>query len=215
MKKLLLGISFLFLFSIHSLFAETYMGATANYNFQYYSLKDSFGSSYQYNARYPNFGFLIGSAEKLYNNYNLGAEIFFLDGSGTTQTKTIDNGYATAKFTTTWSFGGDIVPGYYLAQNTLAYLRLGIINTRMALRGSVTPAGLAAGYTNQGAIPRTLVGGRAGLGLEWRFYQKWKVRGEYVFTKYRPLSMADVTGFRDNVAPTNNQLVLGLVYAFN
>lgn len=194
----------------------TYMGLGIGANNTSYRLKDSAGADFQFNARYPTVGVFVGDGAAFKNNFYLGAELFLSGGTGNTTFRNINNNMDAAKVSSTYVYGFDVMPGYILGnqKNTLLYGKLGLALARVELRGYITQNAINAGITDQGTTPRTFAGARVGLGLQQSLSKFIKVRGEYVYTGYRTLSVMDNSGNRDRLQPTTNQVTVALVYEF-
>lgn len=89
---------------------------------------------------------------------------------------------------TTYGYGASILPGILLSDNTLAFLRAGIVNSR---------------FTNVG---QSSTGGQFGVGLETALTQATDIRFEYDFTAYRSVSTLG--------SPRSDAFMLGLLYKF-
>jgi opacity protein-like surface antigen len=87
-----------------------------------------------------------------------------------------------------YSVGASLLPGLYLDDVILAYLRLGVLYTR---------------FDN---LSVTRAGAQAGVGLQTHLSGPWDVRAEYVYTRY-----GSITGIG---SPKTDQFGLGLIYHF-
>lgn len=217
MLKKILFVSLVFLLNSSAAFAYgTYMGLGIGMNSTSYTLKDATNTSYQYNVRYPTVGVFVGDGTVLKNNFYLAGEFFVSDGTGTTSYRNIENNTISANISSTYSYGADVIPGYVTGKNknTLFYGRLGIVGTRMQLRGMITPTGIAAGVDNTKTVPQTYAGGRFGVGVQQSFSRFIKARAEFVHTAYRGLSVLDSSGLMDGLKPSSNQFNLAFIYEF-
>ena len=112
-----------------------------------------------------------GSTFGASQNFYLGGELNFDVGHYTT--------YGTA-----YGLGVSILPGLMLSQSTMLYGRFGIDTIHSSYK-----------QMNQG----TTFGTEYGLGLQTNVYEKWDVRGEYVYSN----------------AKSDGQYNLSLVYKFD
>lgn len=100
--------------------------------------------------------------------------------------------FATAEITnsnglkTTYGYGASLIPGILLSENTLAFVRAGVVRSS---------------FTN---VSEMSTGGQFGLGLETALTQAMNVRGEYDFTAYRTAATVG--------APRSDAFMLGLIY---
>ncbi len=93
----------------------------------------------------------------------------------------------------TYGFGVSLIPGVMINESTMAYGRLGVVNTH---------------FSNLNSSNRT--GGQFGLGLQTSVTQNVDVRGEYDYVAYQ--SKDTVWG---SYAPRQDVFTVGLVYKIN
>lgn len=90
---------------------------------------------------------------------------------------------------TSYGYGASVLPGVMLSDQTLAYLRGGVVRTE---------------FSN---VNNMATGAEMGVGLQTFLTQNFDLRGEYDYTAYRTVS-----GIH---APSADSYDLGLVYKFN
>lgn len=93
---------------------------------------------------------------------------------------------------TTYSYGVSILPGVMLSDKTLAFARIGLVNTR---------------FTDQDA--RTKPGAQFGIGLQTAVTQNVDLRGEYDYTAYRSFNQST---YARATNPRTDAFNLSLVY---
>lgn len=93
----------------------------------------------------------------------------------------------------TYGFGVSLIPGVMLNESTLAFARVGVVNTH---------------FSNLVNSNRT--GGQIGLGLQTSVTQNIDVRGEYDYVAYQSKST-----FWGSMAPRQDVFTVGLVYKIN
>jgi opacity protein-like surface antigen len=113
----------------------------------------------------------------------LGGEVF----STVTDAEVTDNGLKS-----TFAYGVSIVPGLFLSDHTMGYVRAGIMRTRFS------PSGL-------GNV--TVSGGQFGLGIQTNLMQNWDLRGEYDYDAY-----GSISGLSGN--PRGDDFTLAILYKF-
>jgi len=86
------------------------------------------------------------------------------------------------------SYAAGILPGVKLSDETLAFLRLGVVNS----------------YFN--SVKTRSSGGQVGFGLQTYFFDDWDVRGEFIYTGYNSLS-----GIH---SPESSTFVLSFIHSF-
>lgn len=117
-------------------------------------------------------------------NFYLAGEVF-----GTIGTADISD---STRVKTSYGYGASALPGVMLSDHTLAFARLGIVESR---------------FSN---AQKTRTGGQVGVGLQTTLTQNVDLRAEYDFTSY-----SSFTGKNGRVAsPRQDAFNLGLVYNF-
>ncbi|MBA3661420.1 MAG: hypothetical protein H0W64_06810 [Gammaproteobacteria bacterium] len=137
------------------------------------------------NFRGVPFSAFLGYGGMLYQNFYLAGEL-----AATIGTATISE---SGSLKTSYGFGASILPGVYLSDHTMAYARLGVVNSRFT------------------TLQKNVTGGQAGLGMQTSLTQNVDVRGEYDFTAYP--SITGPTGQVD--APRSDAYTLGIIYKFD
>ncbi len=89
----------------------------------------------------------------------------------------------------TRSYGASFLPGIYLNNILVGYLRLGAVGSK---------------FTEPDA---TKIGGQVGFGLQTFLNDCWDLRAEYIFTKYE-----NIAGLG---APKSNEIGVGAIYRLN
>lgn len=102
-----------------------------------------------------------------------------------------------------YSFGAYVIPGVFVSNNTVLYLKLGGVYSE-----------LKATYNNSAAfqansISEGIWGGRAGLGVRYYFNKYFSINAEYVFSYYENVkdTYNDTTS---KYQPLTNQFNIGL-----
>ena len=132
-------------------------------------------------------GTLFGGYGWLWDQWYAGLEIFVQDSAMITNyTRKSVNGNVQSN----WGYGGSILPGYLILDNVLAYLRLGVVETRFS------------------AANQWRFGGQVGLGAETALCTNWDLRGEWIYSFYNSLS-------NSYGLPHSQQVDLSLIYKFD
>lgn len=87
-----------------------------------------------------------------------------------------------------YSFGGSLIPGIYLDNIVMGYLRLGVT------------------YAKFSQTDQTVPGIQGGIGLDVTAIDCWHVRGEYDFAKFRQVGAVD--------NPRSDEFSVSLIYHF-
>lgn len=113
---------------------------------------------------------------------------FYLSGevTGTVGTADLDNNN---NLKTSYAYGVSVLPGVMLSDNTMAFLRAGVVRTR---------------FSNAN---ETRTGGQIGVGLQTCLTQNVDLRGEYIYTGYRSFNSTHNVS-----APRSDAVNLSLVY---
>jgi opacity protein-like surface antigen len=107
------------------------------------------------------------------------------------------------------NYGISVLPGVKLNNATLFYVRLGYNWARFDYDETFTTGlGTVAPVTATSDANSTKGGFQYGVGIESTFMDGWSVRAEYNHTGFGKLS----TDFDTEVAPSDNQFMLGLIY---
>ncbi|OGT56058.1 MAG: hypothetical protein A3F43_02025 [Gammaproteobacteria bacterium RIFCSPHIGHO2_12_FULL_42_10] len=117
----------------------------------------------------------------------LGGEVF-----GTVGTANIS---ANTQLKTSYGYGASILPGLIIADRTMVFARLGVIESHF--------------QTNNDSR----VGGEFGLGSQIALTQQIDIRGEYDFVAYEAKNETSGAA-TSSVAPRSDQFNLGLIYKF-
>jgi opacity protein-like surface antigen len=94
---------------------------------------------------------------------------------------------------TTYSYGISALPGVMLSDYTIAFLRVGVLQSRFS-EGDA----------------ETTTGGQVGFGLKTSLTQNVDLRGEYDYVAYRS---KNVTG--GSISPRSDQTSISLIYNFD
>ena len=116
------------------------------------------------------------------------SQSFYLAGEVTATLGTISISDNTG-LKTSYGVGISMLPGVMVNDSTLAYARIGVVNSH---------------FTHD----KNRVGGQFGLGLKTAVTQNMDIRGEYDFVAYKSVN---VTATR-TAAPRSDQFTVGLVY---
>lgn len=125
--------------------------------------------------------FFVGYGGIVSPNVNLAGEFAYTPASG------IISGRDLLK--TNWDLGFSLLPGYYFSERTLAFLRVGLADTRFSMNKGINR-----------------IGGQLGFGMQTNICQNWDLRAEYIWTKYQ--NVKNIT------SPNSDKFNLGLVYKF-
>jgi len=196
-----------------------YLGVGVGYDSyrmrQNVNLTDSVGNNMNQNPALNATGWmggLFGGYGQYMTNSNiyLGGELFAnLSNASTTQTVTgsAAGGGAANYYTNTsgnGSYGISFIPGVKITNNTLLYVRGGYIRTKFEVKES-TSTGFSSSNNNWQN------GWNYGVGLESAIYDNWSVRTEYTHANF---SSYTISASGTKVTPSDNQVMLGLLYHF-
>ncbi len=87
------------------------------------------------------------------------------------------------------SYDVSFLPGMLFTENTLGFLRLGVVSSNFSEPNT------------------TATGGEIGFGLQFALLNCWYIRGEYFYTAYSTI--------KDLGTPVSDTVALGAVYTFN
>lgn len=177
-KKLLASTALLLGCMSSSYAVSLYFGAAAEFD-------NMMGGSASYNGFAPRA--LLGFGGNIFSPVYLAGEIF-ADEDVIDQNNTLDQNQNSVR--TRFSYGGSLLPGISFDPDTVAFVRLGAVETRF----------------NDLNLWRT--GYQIGLGGQLTFFNCWTVRGEYTYSRYRNLSQLD-----GNLH--SNSYLLSLIYDIN
>ena len=157
--------------------------------------------------------------------WNIGLEAFYsrsgADGTENYNLLTGNGGVTTAatgqnKAQITNGYGISVLPGYFLSNGTLAFLRLGWTRSQFQLQNNSTVTGTApilTGTVNTSLSQQQYRNGfTLGLGLETLIVDNWSVRGEFDHTWYNSggFNGANIS----SVNLSNNQGNVSVIYHF-
>lgn len=173
-----------------------YVGADIGANYALF--KDDFEYG---DAKFGDLGavldLFLGYGKMVNQTIYLGGEVFASGYSSDVEGLSIEDN--SAHYKTKYSYGASVIPGILLSQNTMAYARLGVVQTGFKLE-SDSPLG-------NSSKNETVTGGQAGLGLQTHLTKNLDLRGEYDFTAYKSFDSGD-----DTIKPSSGQAKVGLVY---
>jgi opacity protein-like surface antigen len=130
----------------------------------------------------------------------VGGEIFVNDASNSVNSSVPGD---TAKLKTKYSYGVSLIPGVMVSENTLAYVRAGVVKTRFDYKETDGDGNtISSDKSNQ-------TGAQVGLGLKTKLTQNVDLRGEYDYTAYRSYK---IDGVKFN--PSSDAFKVGIVYNF-
>lgn len=162
------------------------LGITTNTSSEVANAVTSTGVQYQpANFRGVPFNVFAGYGGLITQNFYLAGEL-----GGTIGTAEFSNNNG---LKTSYGLGASIIPGIMLSDQTLAFVRAGVVYSR---------------FTNAG---ESASGAQFGFGLQTCITQNIDFRGEYDFTAYRSLNNA----IGRVSAPRKDAFNLGLVYKFD
>jgi opacity protein-like surface antigen len=111
-----------------------------------------------------------GYGMALNQNVHLAGEVF-----GTFGTIALNNNTALGVgLKNNYGYGASVIPGIFLSDHTIAFVRAGIINTHFS------------------SLAATKLGAQFGLGLQTGITQDWDMRGEYTYTQYNHSLKSDL-----------------------
>ncbi len=189
-------------------FADTlpYLGVEVGGDWGNLQLKDAAGvnTNFSYNGAVG--GLFAGLGDNIGENTYLALEGFAYGNSGRTSTKTIitQDGPSSAQIKMRYSYGASILPGYLFTQETMIYLRLGVIRSRYDLNQSVVPSSASSNTSDNNAT-----GAEFGIGGQTCFYHDWAVRAEYDYSDFRSYN-----AFGNRIIPRDQQVKVGVLYRF-
>jgi hypothetical protein len=118
--------------------------------------------------------------------YYLGAEVF---ATPTTLTMQDNHPVGSTSLKISRDFGISILPGLYLSEGFIGYLRLGVIRSKFKDPGNL------------------VTGGQGGIGLQTSLSPAWVLRTEYIYTGYSHISGLG--------SPQSDVFGIGLIYKFD
>lgn len=152
-------------------------------------------------------GIFIGYGQPIIRDkIYLGGELLAnTSNAGTTYSSTLGApiGAYTSKFVVNSSYGGAFLPGYYLTDATLTYVRFGYSYAKMKYTETFTGSSAAKSKTSSGL--------NLGLGIETLLNQKLSGRLEYTHAFYNSFSTSNGTVTN----PSDNQVMVALLYHFS
>lgn len=176
MKKKLLLCSILAGMSVNALAGSVYIGPSL-------FVQKTSGSNSSYTGMYPHLS--LGYSERI-SDYYFAGEVFGAFGNVTISNRT-NRGAISSKIA--HEYGASFIPGIFIREAAIAYLRLGVVNAKFA--------GPSA----------TRMGAQAGVGLQTDLSPNWDLRGEYVYSAFK-----SVAGLG---SPKTNELGVGVIYKFD
>lgn len=126
----------------------------------------------------------FGYSDMISNEGYFAGELFVTPTSGVLSENTPNS----TSLKTTRDFGASIIPGYYINQSVIGFLRFGAITTK---------------FTGPN---KYLTGAQFGIGMQTLLTPNWSVRTEYNYITYRSSSSIGT--------PRSDQFSLGLLYYF-
>jgi opacity protein-like surface antigen len=132
----------------------------------------------------------IGYDATINNQFYIAGEL-----TGTLMTGEISN-HGSVK--TSYGYGGSILPGFMISDHTVAFTRLGIVQSHFPRVKSPV-----------GSVSRNSNGAQVGLGLKTSLTQNIDLRGEYDYISYR-----DINSHGYKVKPRSDVATLSLIYLF-
>lgn len=148
-------------------------------------------------------GALLGYGRYLYGPYYIGGEVF-INYSEANESYFLEDNVAhySSKISARASYGIALLPGIGVTDYLLVYIRLGYNWGSFLANESVGPLSIAK--------KNTVSGPNYGLGMEVLLIDNWSVRAEYTHTNYSSFS----TEFGTNFDPSNNQVMVAIIYHF-
>ncbi len=143
------------------------------------------------------------------NRFYIGGEVLAnTSNAGTTYTSSLalPIGAYTANYVVNSSYGAALLPGFYLTPSTLAYLRFGYTYAKMKYTETF--------IGNYASKSKTSSGLNLGLGLETLIHDQFSGRLEYTHMFYNSFSTSNSTPNNAVVNPSDNQVMVALVYHF-
>lgn len=128
----------------------------------------------------------LGYGTLLGQSFFLAGEVSATIGTAEVSNNTDNNGVSVR---VNRSYDFSVLPGMLFSENTLGYLRLGVVSS------------------NFSAPNTTTTGGELGVGLQLAILNCWYIRGEYFYTTYGAIE--------DVGAPVSDTFALGAVYTFS
>lgn len=151
-------------------------------------------------------GLFIGYGTPIIRDrFHVGGELLAnTSNAGTTYSSTLGSpiGAYTAKYVVNSSYGGALLPGYYLSESTLTYIRFGYTYAKMKYTENFSGTSTSKSKTSSGL--------NLGLGLETLLHEKFSGRLEYTHVFYNSFSTSNGTV----INPSDNQVMVALLYHF-
>lgn len=153
-------------------------------------------------------GLFLGYGKYFREWYYLGGEIIGnvsnASASWTGSLTTVTSYYS--KVTVNSTYGLALIPGIKLSQSTLTYLKFGYNRANIKYQESISAPDTSNSTTG------TVGGYSYGLGMETLITGNWSLRGEYTYTNYGSFNSTLSSTATTGVNPSDNQLMVGLLY---
>jgi len=153
-------------------------------------------------------GIFGGYGQNLNNLFYLGGEAFVNFGGASSYYQFNDalaNSNYSASLKARTTFGLSLLPGFRLDSASLLYARIGASWLSMKTKETAKSSGVSASASTTNWSPGYIFG----FGLETALYKGWSVKGEYTHATYRTTAS---TTLGTDTAPSDNQVMLGLIY---
>lgn len=155
----------------------------------------------------------LGVNKKLANNANMGAMIFVsgspIDYELTSSSSNANDNYRiTHTLKNTW--GIRILPGYYLNQDSMIYIPLGLVTSQFQLNSSAS--------NNVASASKNLHGFQAGIGFDHAINNQLHFKIEYLATQYEHFNVdysSNTQAKKRHYILNTDQFHLGLAYYFD
>lgn len=151
-----------------------------------------------------------GYGQTINQNLYLGAELFGSKASTEITSNELKESDLDLKttFTPKYSYGASLIPGLMISDHTMAFARLGLVQTKFDAKITGKDS------TDEGSqsTQKTLTGAQFGLGLQTSLTSNVDLRGEYVYTAYRSMNVGGDNGMK--ITPNSGTASVGLIYKF-
>jgi opacity protein-like surface antigen len=106
-----------------------------------------------------------------------------------------------------YSLGAYFIPGIFMTDNTIFYLKIGGAYSEFKLSTN-NPT-----YYKESSFSKNIWGGRGGLGIRYYFNKYFSINGEYIFTYYQDAKNT-YQNHKTKYSPLTSQFNLGLAVHF-
>ena len=188
-------------------FGGYYLGGSIGINNNDFSFHDTYGHTMDPGEYSPLIEAFAGFGRMVYDRYYYGGELYVNStfGDASANVTTMDISSTHVKLKTRDSVGLSIIPGILLNEHTLAYGRIGAVETHFESLVSVSlmPRGTLKGRNQPGV--------ELGIGLQTVITEHVDARLEFTHTYYKSFKIQHNTY---SIHPLSDRANIGIVYKF-